>query len=74
MKETYTDEELELLLKKPDKNCDFCDYRSWAIVNFLLNSSCRAATVRNIQNRDVDLHARQITLRHTKRGRSRSFL
>ena len=66
VKETYTDEELELLLEKPDKKCSFCEYRSWVIVNFLLNSGCRAATVRNIQNRDVDLHARHITLRHTK--------
>ena len=69
IKETYTDEELDRLLKKPDKNCDFCEYRSWTIVNFLLNSGCRAATVRNIQNRDVDLHARHITLRHTKTGK-----
>ena len=39
------------------------------IVNFFLNSGCRAATVRNIQNRDVDLQARQIILRHTKVGK-----
>lgn len=69
VKETYTDEELERLLKKPDKNCDFCEYRGWVIVSFLMNSGCRAATVRNIQNRDVDLRARQITLRHTKNGK-----
>ena len=39
------------------------------IVNFLLNSGCRAATVRNIQNRDVDLQTRKIILRHTKVGK-----
>ena len=66
VKETYSDTELERLLKKPKKNCDFCEYRSWVIVNFLLNSGCRAATVRNIQNRDVDLEARQVVFRHTK--------
>lgn len=66
VKETYSDEELELLLKKPPRDCDFCEYRNWAIVNFLLNSGCRAASVRNIQNRDVDLDARQIVLRHNK--------
>ena len=69
VKETYTDSELARLLKKPEKNCDFTEYRNWAIVNFLLNSGCRAATIRNIQNRDVDLDARQITLRHTKNGK-----
>ncbi|MBR3752029.1 MAG: site-specific integrase [Ruminiclostridium sp.] len=69
VKETYTDEELALLLKKPDKGCDFCEYRGWVIVCFLMNSGCRAATVRNIQNRDVDLASKQITLRHTKNGK-----
>ena len=38
-------------------------------MNFLLNSGCRAATVRNIQNQDVDLSRRQIVLRHTKNGK-----
>ena len=69
VKETYSDEELTRLLKKPDKNCDFTEYRNWAIVNFLMNSGCRAGTIRNIQNRDVDLDAKQITLRHTKNGK-----
>lgn len=66
VKETYTDEELRLLLKKPKKDCDFCEYRSWVIINFLLNSGCRAATVRNIQNKDVDLTAKEVVFRHTK--------
>ena len=55
VKETYTDEELSILLARPGKDCDFCEYRNWVIINYLLNSGCRAATVRNIQNRDVDL-------------------
>lgn len=69
VKETYSDEELSLLLQKPNANCSFPEYRNWVIINFLLNSGCRAATVRNIQNRDVDLGARQIVYRHTKNGK-----
>jgi integrase/recombinase XerD len=69
VKETYTDDELMTLLKKPDADCKFCEYRNWVIVNFLLNSGCRAATVRNIQNQDVDLSRKQIVLRHTKNGK-----
>ena len=68
VKQTYTDEELERLLEKPDSNCSFCEYRSWVIVQFLLNSGCRAATVRNIQIQDVNLDGRQVTFRHTKTG------
>lgn len=69
VKEAYTDEELLALLKKPGKNCSFCEYRNWVIVNFLMNSGCRSATIRNIQNRDVDLDTRQIILRHNKNGK-----
>lgn len=68
VKETYTDEELEKLLKKPEKDCAFTEYRNWVIVNFFLNSGCRAATVRNIQNRDVDLQRKQVVFRHNKNG------
>ena len=68
IKETYSDEELRKLLEKPKANCSFCEYRNWMIVQFLLNSGCRAATIRNIQNRDVDLDSRQVTFRHTKNG------
>ena len=66
VKETYTDEELLLLLEKPKANGTFCEYRNWVIINFLLNSGCRASTVRNIQNRDVDLSSSRIVFRHTK--------
>ena len=60
VKETYTDKELSILLARPQKGADFCEYRNWVIINYLLNSGCRAATVRNIQNRDVDLETRQV--------------
>ena len=69
VKETYTDEELDLLLRRPSADCQFCEYRNWVIVNFLLNSGCRAATIRNIQNRDVNLADNQVIFRHTKNGK-----
>ena len=40
VKETYSDDELMTLLKKPEADCKFCEYRNWVIVNFLLNSGC----------------------------------
>ena len=69
VKEAYTDAELLALLKRPKKDCSFCDYRNWVIVNFLMNSGCRSSSVRNIQNRDVNLDARQVILRHNKNGK-----
>ena len=69
VKETYTDTELSVLLARPARDCDFCEYRNWVIINYLLNAGCRAATVRNIQNRDVDLENRQVVFRHNKNGK-----
>ena len=69
VKETYTDDELKKVLKKPKTDCSFCEYRNWTIVQFLLNSGCRASTIRNIQNRDVDLDSKQVAFRHTKTGK-----
>jgi integrase/recombinase XerD len=67
IKETYTDTELAVLLKKPDvKKCKFSEYRNWVIINFLLNSGSRAATLRNIQNKDVDLDSHMVYYRHNK--------
>ena len=69
VKETYSDAELVKLLEKPTSKCNFCEYRNWVIIQFLLNSGCRAATVRNVQNRDVDLDSKQVVFRHTKNGK-----
>lgn len=67
IKETYTDKELAALLKKPDiRKSTFAEYRNWVIINFLLNNGSRAATVRAIQNRDVDLDSGIVCYRHTK--------
>jgi integrase/recombinase XerD len=71
VKDTYTDKELEVLLKKPDiHKCSFSEYRDWVIINFLLNSGSRASTVRAIQIRDVDLNNGIIHYRHNKNHRA----
>lgn len=69
VKETYTDAELERLLRRPSRDCDFGEYRSWVLVNFFMNSGCRSATVRHIQNKDVDFGSMTVVFRHNKNGR-----
>lgn len=69
VKDTYTIAELKKLLKKPNmRKCGFTEYRNWVIVNLLLNSGCRAATIRNMLIKDVDLNSKRIVYRHTKNG------
>ncbi len=73
VKETYTDDELIALLRRPSPTCRFSIYRNWVIINFLLNSGCRSASIRNIQNRDVFLDSQQVILRHNKNGKVQSL-
>lgn len=67
LKETYTDQELERLLKKPDlKKCNFSEYRGWVLTNFLLGTGQRLSTVSNIQIEDIDFENSIIHLLRTK--------
>lgn len=70
VKTPYTDAELKQLLRKPNlKRCDFSEYRSWVIINLLLNCGCRVSTVRSFQVRDLDLENRVLFTRHIKNNR-----
>lgn len=65
--ETYTDEELMKLLKKPDlKKCSFAEYQSWVMTNFLFSTGVRQRTLNNIKIEDLDFENNLITLKVTK--------
>jgi len=65
--ETYTDEELSRLLKKPDlKTCSFVQYQSWVMTNFLFSTGVRQHSLINICVNDVDFDNRVVTVRVTK--------
>ena len=67
VKETYTDEELRILLKKPKLNdCSFTEYKTWVYVNYLLGTGNRVSTVLNLQIKDLDFENSLIKLTTTK--------
>ena len=67
IKETYTDDELKRLLKKPDlKKCTFTEYRIWVFENYLLATGNRISTALNLKIKDIDFVSGVITLRKTK--------
>ena len=60
IKEPYTTDELQKLLKEPDcKTCSFAEYRNWVIVNFLLGTGCRACPKWVCVKLRSDLHVLQ---------------
>lgn len=65
--ETYTEEELAKLCRKPDlKKCSFAEYQSWVMTNFLLATGVRQRSLNNIKIKDLDLENAIITLTVTK--------
>lgn len=65
--ETYTDEELMLLLRKPNlKKCGFTEYKCWVIVNFLLSTGVRQNSLINIRICDIDFDTDTIHVNVTK--------
>jgi len=67
IKSTYTDEEIEKLLEKPDlNNCNFAEYRTWVMVNWFLSTGNRARSVRNIKIKDLNLNDGHVKLRKVK--------
>ena len=68
IKEPYTDAELRVLLKKPISN-RWVEWRSWAIVNYLVATGNRASTVVNIKISDINFDDMTIHLVKVKNRR-----
>ena len=64
-KETYSEEELRLLLEKP-KGDSYCEWRCWAVINWILATGNHEKTVCNVRMKDINLSDGEIILRQTK--------
>lgn len=65
IKEVYSDEELQRLLKKPDIS-DFVEFRSYCIISLILNTAARSNTILNIKICDLELEEGYINFNTTK--------
>ena len=69
-KSIYTEDELSVLLKKPNLNiCLIGDYKGWVTINFLFGTGARSETLLNVKVKDVDLHNDLILFTHMKTRR-----
>ena len=65
--ETYSEAELERLLKRPDKKkCNFSEYRNWVMICYLLGTGNRLDTLSNLKVKDIDFDSHEIVLRKVK--------
>ena len=67
VKETYTDDELSLLLEKPDlKKCSFTEYKIWVFENYLLGTGNRISSALGVKIGDIDFEGGMILIRKSK--------
>ena len=65
--ETYNEQELKLLLNKPNiKKCSFTEYQCWVMTNFLFSTGVRQRSLINIQIKDVDFDNNVVYVNVTK--------
>ena len=77
IKDVYTQGELCALIQPPKREDSFVVWRSWAIINFILGTAAREATVCEMQMQDISFDDRTITFRHlpkAKKDGSMSYL
>lgn len=68
----FSDKEIELLAEKPEQKADFVEWRTWAIVKFILGTGARIGTVVNVKMEDLNFTAKQITYTHTKNKKAQT--
>jgi len=74
VKDSYTNDELERLLKKPDlQKCQFTEYRDWVISNFFISLAPRVSTLVNIKIKDLDLKYGEVLFTHMKTQRQQTL-
>ena len=70
IKETYTDDELARLLKKPDMNqCTFTEYKAWVFENYLMATGNRLSSALNVRIEDINFAEDVIIIRKVKNRR-----
>ena len=65
--ETYNEQELLLLLKKPNiKKCSFIEYQAWVMTNFLFSTAVRQRSLMFIKVKDIDFDNNVVYVNVTK--------
>ncbi len=67
LKETYTNDELMSLLKRPDMNtCSFSTYKTWVFINFLVGTGARISTALDVCIEDINFESGVIVYKKNK--------
>lgn len=72
VKDIYTDEEIKRLIKKPSTK-NFNEFKTWALISFLVGTGCRLATALEIRTEEIDFKCGYVIFRHSKNHKQQLF-
>lgn len=68
----FSDEDIAVLLEKPTQRDTFAEWRTYAVISFILATGARTSTVINIRVEDVDFTEKTIRFEHTKNRKAQT--
>lgn len=68
-KEPYTIEELKRLLAQPSSS-SFVEWRTWALISFLIGTGCRISTALSVKIEDINFEEGFVSFTHLKNRRA----
>lgn len=69
LKTTFTEDEIHKLTSHKPPMEDFCAYRDWVMVNYLLATGNRVGSMLSLRVKDIDFETDEIRVQHTKSKR-----
>ncbi|MBR3309441.1 MAG: site-specific integrase [Lachnospiraceae bacterium] len=66
LRETYSDEELSLLLARPQSGCTEVEYITWVMINILIATGMRLGSLKSLRVRDFSYNELQLRVNTTK--------
>lgn len=72
--DTYTDEELILLLEKPKRNCTEVEYETWVFINLAIATGMRLSSMLNMKVADIHFSDNTIVVNRTKNRNTLSLV
>lgn len=66
IKSTYTDDELNILLEKPVKNCSEVEYLTWVFINICISTGLRLSSILNLRLDDYNKKEKTLAVNYTK--------
>lgn len=67
--DTYTDEELAILLEKPKKQCSYVEYETWVFINLAIATGLRLSSMLSLKVSDIIFSENIISVKQTKNNK-----